>query len=607
MNKYRWQNKGKRIKFRRLAGMLASAWFLLTAQSIAWAKPDPDKILRFVIPAAETGFDPAASRDLYSSQINHSIFESLYTYDYLARPAKVVPQAAEGMPEISDEGKTYTIRLKKGIYFAPDPAFGGKRRELTMNDFVYSFMRLFDPKLASPHSWLFDNKIVGLNEYAEQATKSGKYDYDTKIPGFEVVDKYTLRLHLKQTDYHMAMILAHNPAVAVAREVVEKYRDGQGQVMGNPVGTGPYRLAQWVRGARIVLDANPEFRGIEWNFEAGTDAEDQAIVAKMKGKTMPQIGRIEVSVMLEDQSRLLSFQNGETDLFNLEGPLAPRMLENGKLKPEMAAKGYQLSRIIDPEISYYYWNMRDPVLGGKSKEKIALRRAIAMAYNVQEELRVVWNGQAEALQFPIPPGVVGHDPNYKSILQYDPVAANKLLDKFGYKKGADGWRTLPDGKPLEVHFTARNDSLGQQQSEMWKKAYDTIKIRMVGEKRPFPDILKAERQCQIMTRTSPWVADYPDGDNFMMLFYGPNMNKTNNSCFDNADYDQAYLASQKMPAGPERDQLYHKMARLLEVNGGMRIGYARYRNMVSQPKVIGFKKHPIIHTEWMYIDIDKSK
>ncbi len=271
----------------------------------------------------------------------------------------------------------------------------------------------------------------------------------------------------------------------------------------------------------------------------------------------------------------------------------------------MSGKGYQLSRIIDPEISYYYWNMRDPILGGFSKEKIALRRAIAMSHNVEEELRIVWNGQAEALQFPVPPGVVGHDPNYKSMLQYDPAAANLLLDKFGYKKGSDGWRTLPDGKPLLIKYTARNDSLGQQQSEMWKKSYDSISIRMIGDKRPFPDILKAEKECKLMTRTNPWIADYPDGDNFMMLFYGPNINQNNNGCFQLPEYDTLYAQSQKIPAGPERDVLYHKMARLMEVNASSRMGYARYRNMLAQPYVIGYKKHPIVHTEWMYIDIDK--
>lgn len=587
-----------------LAGLIAA---MPLASSFAADGPDPNKVLRFVFPAPETGFDPALVRDLYSGNVVQAIFDTLYTYDYLARPAKLVPHTAEALPEVSADGKSYTIRLKKGIYFADDPAFGGKKRELTMADYVYSFKRLFDPKLSSPHMWLFEGKVKGLDEMAEAAKKSGKYDPDAKVEGFELVDKYTLRIHLKQTDYNMGMVLAHEPTVAVAREVVEKYGDAQGGVMAHPVGTGAYKLTKWVRGASISLEANPTYRGEIWDFKAGDDPEDQRLVAEMKGKRMPQVGKIEIKVMVEDQSRWLSFQNDETDLFELQGPLAPKAISGGKLKPEIAAKGVKLSRIIDPEISYYYWNMRDPVVGGFAKEKIALRRAIAMSHNVEEEIRLVWNGEAEPLQYPIPPGVVGHDPNYKSLLQYNPAAANALLDKFGYKKGSDGYRNMPDGKPLTIKYTARADGQGQLQSEMWKKSLNSIGIRMEGDKRPFPDILKAEKECQLQTRTNPWIADYPDGDNFMMLFAGKNINQNNNGCFQHDEYDKLYAQSASMQAGPERDALYRKMARIMEVNASNRIGYARYRNMLAQPRVLGFKKHPILHQEWAYIDIDNKK
>jgi ABC-type transport system substrate-binding protein len=344
-----------------------------------------------------------------------------------------------------------------------------------------------------------------------------------------------------------------------------------------------------------------------WDFQPSTDPEDQQIVAKLKGKKMPQIGRIDISVMVEDQSRWLAFQNDEVDLFQLEGPLAPQALIDGKLRPELAKKGVQLSRIVDPELTVYYWNMQSPVLGGMSKEKIALRRAIAMAHNVQDEIRIVLNGEALALEYPIPPGVVGHDPQYKSSIRYNLPAANALLDKFGYKKGKDGWRTLPDGKPLVIRYTARADSMGQQQAEMWKKTYNAIGIRMEDDRRPFPDILKAEKQCQIQTRNSPWIADYPDGDNFMQLFYGPNTGQNNNGCVKIPEYDKLYAESQKLPAGPERDLLYHKMTRIMEVYAAQRLGFARYRNMLAQPRVIGFKKHPILHVEWMYFDIEKRK
>lgn len=582
-------------------------FFITIAPSNAASSADPNKVLRYVFIAQEDGFDPAVARDLYSAHVLQSVFETLYTYEYLASPAKLTPMTAEALPEVSADAKTYTIRLKKGIFFTPDPAFNGKRRELTVSDYVYSYKRLMDPKIASPHTWLFEGKILGLDELAEEAKKTGKFEYDKPIAGFEIVDKYTLKIHLKNPDFNLGMILAHEPTSAVAREVVEKYADTQGHVMSNPVGTGAYQLSEWVRSSKIVLTANPDYRGFVWNFAPSSDPNDLKIVAALKGKHMPQIGRVEISIMPEEQSRWLAFQNKEIDVFQLEGTLAPQALKNGKLKPELAKKGVQLSRIVDPESAIYYWNMRDPTVGGMSKEKIALRRAIAMAHNVKEEIKVVHNDEALALEYPIPPGIVGHDPNYKSSIQYNPAAANALLDKFGYRRGKDGWRTLPDGKPLLIRYTARSSSLEKQLLEEMKKTYDSISIKMESEFRLFPDILKAEKACQLMSRFMPWIADYPDGDNFMQQYYSGNIGQNNNGCVTIPEYDRLYEQSQKLPDGPERNLLYHKMARIMEVYAAQRLDIARYRSMLAQPRVIGYKKHPILHTEWLYYDIDLSK
>jgi oligopeptide transport system substrate-binding protein len=387
---------------------------------------------------------------------------------------------------------------------------------------------------------------------------------------------------------------------------VEKYGDARGDAGSHPVGTGFYKLASWVRGNRIVLERNSLRPQEAWRFQGSGSAEDARIVAQMQGKKLPQVERIEISVMVEDQSRWLSFQSGQTDLFWLDGPLAPKALVDGKLRPELAARGVQLSRQIDPEISYYYWNMQDPVLGGFGKEKIALRRAIAMAHDIDEEIALVWNGQAERLDFPVPPGVVGHDPAYRSVLRFDPALANKLLDRYGYRKGPDGFRTLPDGKPLLVRYASRNEASGVLQAELWRKTYQRLGIRMENERMLFADILKAEKQCKIQTRNFQWQADYPDGDNFMQLFYGPNVHQNNAGCFADPQYDRLYAQTRTMPAGPARDALYHQMARRLEVTGGARLAYARYRNMLAQPSVLGFKKHPILHQEWQYIDLDPS-
>ena len=579
---------------------------LFDAPQVASAA-DMNKVLRYVFPAAEEGFDPQAAHDLYSGSVSQAIFETLLTYDYMARPSKLVPLTADGLPQVTDDGRTYTIRLRPGIRFAADAAFKGQPRELVAEDYIYSFKRLMDPKIHSPWTWLLEGKIVGLDEAAVKAKQTGKFDYDAKIAGLEAIDRYTLRIRLKQPDYNLSYVLAHEPTSAVAREVVAKYADAGGRVMANPVGTGPYKLAKWIRSSKIFLEANPEFRGFVWDFKPGSDPEDARIVAAMKGKKMPQIGRVEINIMEEDQSRLLGFQNGELDLMNLEGPLAPKVLDGGTLTPEMQRRGVRLSRFVDPEITYHYWNLMDPVVGGLSTEKIALRRAMAMAYNVSEEVRVVRNGQAVETNFPVPPGVVGHDPDYRGIIRYDPAEANALLDRFGYKKGKDGWRTLPDGKPLLIRYGSQPDSLHRQLDEMWKKALDSISIRMEVQKDKFAELLKLEKQCRLQMRSASWIADYPDAENFMQLLYGKNVYQSNNACAVIPEFDRLYEQSTRMQDGPERDKLYRQMARLIEVYAPWRLDISRYRNMLVQPRVLGYKKHPILHSEWQYIDIDTTK
>ncbi|HJU21259.1 MAG TPA: ABC transporter substrate-binding protein [Casimicrobiaceae bacterium] len=587
------------LPLRAFAAIVAVACACSTAAAHA---ADPGKVLRTVFPAAETGFDPAGVQDLYSATIEQMLFETLLTYDYLARPSKLVPLTAEALPEITDNGRTYTIHVRKGIYFIDDPAFNGKKRELTAADYAYELKRLIDPRVHSPWAWLVEGKIIGLDELAESAKTSGRFDYDAKIEGLQTPDRYTLVIKLKDTDYNLSYILAHEPTSAVAREVIDAYSDEAGRAMSNPVGTGAYKLAQWVRSSKITLAANPEYRGFMWNFESA-DPDDQKLIYAMKGKRMPQVGRVEVSIMEEDQARLLAFQNDELDLMDLGGPLAPNVLDGDKLKPQFVKKGIKLSRIIDPAISYVYWNMQDPIVGGFSKEKIALRRAMAMAYNVDDEVNVVRNGQAAPVQFPIPPGVVGYDPHYRSPVNFDPALANKLLDYFGYRKGPGGFRNLPDGKPFTIRYASRPDSLGRQLDELWKQAFDRIGVRMEVQKDRFPELLKLERQCKLMMRTASWIADYPDADNFMQLLYGRNIGQNNNACAKIPEYDALYEQTTKMPDSPERDRLYHDMARIIEVYAPWRLDTATYRNMLVQPRVVGYKKHPILHAEWQYVDI----
>ena len=581
-------------------GLVVAAVSVSGLSLSAGPKPDMNKVFHYQFPVAETGFDPAQVHDLYSNSVLEALFEGLVTYDYLARPSKLAPRAAD-LPVMAEAGKVYTFKIRPGILFTDDIAFKGKPRELVAEDYIYSIKRLADPKLRSPWRFLVEGKILGVSAAIKAAEKSGKFDYDAKIAGLEAIDKHTLKITLEAPDFNYPYILAMPTFGAVAREVVEHYG---ANIMAHPVGTGPYRLDKWARSSLITLAANPVYRGHVWNYTA-QEPGDEVLVKAMQGKVLPTIGKIEIAIMEEDQARLLAFQGGELDMFQLEGILAPKIMDGPVLKPEFAATGAKLSRIIDPEIQYPYFSMRDPVTGGLGKEKIALRRAMAMAYDDAEEIRVVHNGQAEAINFPIPPGVVGYLPNYRSVNQTNLPLAKALLDKFGYKVGTDGFRTMPDGKPLVIRYTSRPDSLGRQQEEMWQKTFNKIQIRMESDKKKFPEILKAEKACQLQMRTNRWIADFPDGDNFMQLFYSKNIGQSNNSCTDIPAFDALYEKAAVLPAGPEREQLYVDMARLLEYYGTAKMSMARARNMVLQSHVLGYKKHPILLADWIYIDMDK--
>jgi len=463
-------------------------------------------------------------------------------------------------------------------------------------------MRLVDPAMRSPNAFYVAGKIVGLDEAAAAASRSGaKFDYGAKISGLEAIDRHTLRIRLTSTDYTFASVMALFNLSAVAREVVEAY---PGRVEAHPVGTGPYILKSWVPASKITLEANPGFREFVWNFAGGDDPGDRAIVAAMRGKKMPQVGRIEISVMEEQQSRWLAFQRGELDLLELPAVFAPVALRGDQLAPDLAKKGVYLSRSLDPQITYTAFNMRDPVLGGFAKEKIALRRAIVMAYDPAAEIAIIRKGQGASLQMPIPPGVAGYSPSYRSGIHYDPVAANKLLDQMGYHRGTDGYRTLPDGKPLTIRYSSQTDTTARDFDELWKKSLDAIGVRMEVSKGKYSDQIKAGIGCQYQMWSYGWIADYPDGDNFAQLLYGPNINQSNIACYASPRYDALYEKSRQLADSPERTALFEQMARQFEADTPWRLRVAPYRSMLAQPRLIGYKVHPVLLGEWIYVDVD---
>ncbi len=568
---------------------------------------DMNKVVRHAMRAAETGFDPARESDRYSATILETIYDSPLTYDYLARPVKLIPNITEGMPIVTDDGATYLIKFRKGIFFTPHEAFKGKPREVTAQDFAYSLRRFYDPILVSPWLFLFEGKIIGADEVRVQAKTSGKFDYEAPIPGIEVLDRYTIRIKLKEPDYNFLYFLAMPTTGVVAREVVDFY--GWSDFRSHPIGTGPFILKEWVRASKMVLEANPDFREEYLNTQPEDTPGDRAIMENLKGKKLPLVGRIEVYPIDESQPRWLAFLNKEHDhLWWLPEEFGNTVVPGAKLAPNLAKQGIQHILLPEQDLTFTYYNMKDPVIGGYTPEKIALRRALNLAYNNEEEKLIGRKNLAVIAQSPVPPGAGGYDPDYKTnATEHSIPKAKALLDIFGYKDiNGDGYRELPNGQPLTLEMASPPDAAYTTVLDpLWKKAAEAIGIRLVFLKEKWPDLVKKGHASKIQVGNYiSWHADYPDGENFFQLLYGPNSGQANYSNFDLPEYNKLYEQSKKLPDSPERTKLYKEMTRLSTAYAPWGIHMHRVQVHTAHPWVKNWKVHPIMHQPWLYLDID---
>ena len=591
----------------RHAAVLLLAWCIAGAAQPASTVDgfaDPGKVLRVALPVAETGFDPQAASDLYSSHVMRGIFDTLFEYDYLARPYRLVPGLATSLPDIADGGRTWTIRIKRGVHFADDPVFKGQRREVTAADVVYSFKRLIDPRMRSPYQWFLDGKLAGAEPVLERAKRAGKLDYDAPIEGLQALDRYTVRIKLNEPDYILQGYMSHVAMSIVAREVVEAYGDASGWVMANPVGSGPYRLAQWRRAQKIVLEANPSYR--ERRFPDTGEARDGGILKAMRGKRLPQIGRIEISVIEEANPRLLAFNSRGLDYVNVPTELTDTVLDReGALRSAYASQGVRLERVTQPALQYAYFNMDDPVVGGYTREKIALRRALVMGFDTEGLIRTVYGGQAIPATQLIPPNVPGHDDHWNVRLTHDPAAARALLDKFGYvDRDGDGWRDLPDGKPLVLVMGSATTGRDREFDELWKRSMTAIGIRLEFVKQKWPDLLKMARAGQLQMWRVGWITQYGEGDAFAQLLYSRNIGQTNFARFRLADYDALYAESRKLADGPRRSELYRRMSELVAAYNPWELGVYTIENTIVHPWILGYRKHAYWEHPWLFLDVD---
>ena len=588
------------------ASLLASGWARAQVP-----QAEGKRVLRYAFNTAETGFDPAKVFDLYSRIVTAHIFENLYNYDHLARPAKINPAIADGRAAHSADFRTWAVKIKRGIFFADDPAFKGKRRELTAADFVYAIKRFVDPANKSPAaSGVLDAGLVGLAALRERALKDKKpFDYDTEIEGLRALDRHTVQYKLEQPRprFVQSLLTSHDLFGAVAREVVEAYGD---DISAHPVGTGPFRLVQWRRSSLIVLEKNPAYREVFYDAEpAPDDAEGQAFVARFKGRRLPMIDRVEVSIIEESQPRWLGFLSGQLDYVSVPLEFANQALPGGKLAPNLARRGMQLRREIEADSAYTYFNMDDPVVGGYTPERVALRRAIGLAMNVPREIGVVRRNQAIPAQSPLMPHTSGYDPAFKSEMgDHDLIRAKALLDIYGYvDTNRDGFREQPDGQPLLLEFATQSDALSRTFDELLQRSMEAVGIRVRFVIGQWPEQLKQARAGKLMLWQLGGSAASLDGAESLQRFHSAQIGGQNMARFKHLRFDELYERLLVIEDGAERQALFRQAKLIATAFMPYKFQIHRISNDLTQPWLIGHRR-PLAWNDWWHlVDIDDSK
>ena len=422
------------------------------------------------------------------------------------------------------------------------------------------------------------------------------------------LDRYTLQFRLAQPRPRFVYTIANNARFgAIAREAVEFYGE---RIAEHPVGTGPFVLGEWRRSSRIVFNRNPSYRDVRWDGQpAEGDAEAAAMLARYRGRKLPLVDRVEIAIVEESQPRWLSFLNGDFDLVNIPIEFCGQAVPTGKLAPYLAKRGLGLDRFVNADRTFYYFNMEDPTVGGMGADKVALRRAISLATNIDEEIRRVRRGQAIVAQSDVAPNTYGYDAALRTENSaYDPARAKALLDLYGYvDRDGDGWREQPDGRPLLIEYASQPSSIDRAFDELWKKNMDAIGIRMVVKSAQWPEQLKAARAGKLMVWQLGNSNTTPDFQDALINVYGPAAGGQNLARFRDPASDDLFGRLRSLPDGPERIATLRALQARLTAYVPYKQNVHRIINYISQPRLQAFRFPVFGNQFWQHVDIDDGQ
>ncbi len=543
------------------------------------------------------GFDPVRAGDVASALAISRIYEPLLQYSYLDRPYRLEPLLAAEMPTVSDDGRIWTFRVREGIYFQDDPCFtatGGKGREVVAEDFVYAIKRLVDQKNQPAGYWTIRGRLLGMDAFRDHSGESVPTDYEADVPGLQALDRYTLQITLVKPYPQLLWVMAMHYTAAVPREAVEFYgRD----FSRNPVGSGPYILREWTPNYRLDYVRNPKWQEtgrMERYPSHGTPEDEAAGLLTDAGKPLPFVDRIVDYVVLDPATRWLMFMTGQLDASDVSRDNWDAVLDSQRrLNPDLAARGLAMASGPTLRLGYFAFNMEDPLLGNN----LPLRQAMTCAFDTEAWI-ALYNGRITRPTGPIPEGLAGYDPALNPY-PFDLVRAQRLMTEAGYPEGRDP----ATGRRLRItlELGRADDAELRQSAELFAFFMSRIGIQIDISYNNAPAFFEKLERRQAPMFFLSWIGDYPDAQNFLQLFYGPNASPGSNRCnYRNPAFDALYERIKVMEDSDERTRIYQQMATMIAadcpwifayqyVNVGLR--HASYHNYKMHAFPNGMEKY----------------
>ena len=474
-------------------------------------------VFRYNESSGITSLDPAFASNQANIWACNQLFNGLISLNDDLKP---IPCIAKSWT-ISDDGKTYTFNLRNDVYFHFDKNLGLKRK-VVANDFIYSFNRIIDPKVASPGSWIFN--------FIEQDTINSKLN-------ISAVSDTTLTIKLKDSYPPFLGLLSAAYCSVVPHEAIELYGK---DFRKNPIGTGPFQFFKWFERSALIFHKNEHY------FE--TDSS---------GKKLPYLDAVMISFIPDKQSAFLEFLKGKLDLISgLDASYKDDLLnKNGSIKSKYEGKFKSLiSSYLNTEYLGFAIDLNNESKNPLSNLKI--RQAINYAFDRDKMIRYLRNNMATpgtAGFVPIgSPGFNQSSTNYG--YNYNPEKAKQLLKEAGFPSG--------EGLPT-ITMSTTNSYQDLCEFIQGQLAECGIKVKV--------EVNQAAQHRQMVSKhqlawfRGSWIADYADPENYLSLFYSKNKapNGPNYTHFNNFDFDKNYEAAMSIQNDSLRSISYHHLDSLV--------------------------------------------